>query len=157
MAMADLLGGGTDRASRRVTARACAGLGIAALTLLAGGLMAGAASAQEGRLELFVNHAKIVKLAEPAATVIIGNDAIADATVKDATTLVLTGRAFGTTNLVILDEAGEPIVDERLIVRKDEGDTVRVFRPGGDTVNLSEFQCSPVCAIATTGADDGDG
>ena len=119
------------------------------------GVTAGAAFAQESRLELFINHAKIVKLAEPASTVVIGNEAIADATVKDATTLVLTGRAFGTTNLVILDEAGEPIVDERLIVRKDEGDTVRVFRPGEGEVNLSEFQCSPVCAIAPTA--DGDG
>ena len=107
-----------------------------------------AASAQESRLELFVNHAKIIKLAEPASTVIIGNNEIADATVKDALTLVLTGREFGSTNLVILDEAGEPIVDERLVVRKDEGDTLRVYTPvenGG--VTISELACSPLCAI----------
>ena len=116
------------------------------------------ASAQEGRLELFIDHAKIIKLAEPAATVVIGNDEIADATVKDATTLVLTGRAFGTTNLVILDEEGEPIVDERVIVRKDEGETVRLYKPGEAGVQLSEVFCSPVCAIAPNdqqgGGDD---
>ena len=114
-------------------------------------VLAAPAAAQEADaagLELFVNHAKIVKLAEPAATVVIGNDSIADATVKDATTLVLTGRAFGSTNLVILDAEGEPIVDERLIVRKDEGQTVRVFRPGENDVQFSEVFCAPVCAIA---------
>ena len=105
------------------------------------------AHAQEGRLELFLNHAKIVKLAEPASTVVIGNDEVADATIKDATTLVLTGRAFGTTNLVILDENGEPIVDERLVVRKDEGDTVRVFSAAEGGLGLIELNCAPICAL----------
>ena len=123
--------------------------------LLAATAFAAPASAQEGRLELFVNHAKIVKLAEPAATVVIGNDRIADATVKDATTIVLTGRQFGTTNLVILDENGEPIVDERLIVRKDEGDTVRVVSPGAEGgIEFRELYCAPLCAIGETDNDD---
>ena len=112
--------------------------------------------AQEGRLELFLNHAKIVKLAEPASTVVIGNDQVADATIKDATTLVLTGRSFGTTNLVILDENGEPIVDERLVVRKDEADTVRVFvSTENEGIRLSEFNCAPTCALGVVG--DGTG
>ena len=114
--------------------------------------LASPAVAQESRLEVFLNHAKVVKLAEPASTVIIGNDQIADATVKDATTLVLTGRAFGTTNLVILDENGEPIVDERLVVREDEGDTVRLFRPTENGVNLATLNCSPICALSPAAA-----
>ena len=107
------------------------------------------AAAQEGPfLEVFVNHAKVVRLAEPAATIIIGNDGIADATVKDATTLVVTGRRFGTTNLVILDVDGEPIVDERVVVRKDEGQSVRLFRPGDGGIVSLEVQCSPICALS---------
>ena len=110
--------------------------------------MVGATAAQDSRLELFVNHAKIIKLAEPASTVIIGNNEIADATVKDALTLVLTGRQFGTTNLVILDETGEPIVDERLVVRKDEGDSVRVFSADEEQgVIVQELSCAPICAL----------
>ena len=131
--------------------------GAAALALA--GLLAvpGIAGAQESRLELFINHAKIVKLAEPAATVVIGNDAIADATVKDATTLVLTGRQFGTTNLVILDVDGEPIVDERVVVRKDEGESVRMFRPGGTGIEALEMQCSPICALTSSPGMTDDG
>ena len=118
---------------------------LAAVTVAAATLPA--LAQEERRLEVFVNHAKVIKLAEPAATIIIGNDGIADATVKDATTLVLTGRRFGTTNLVVLDTDGEPIVDERVVVRKDEGSSVRVFRPSEEGVVAMEMQCSPTCAL----------
>ena len=63
----------------------------------------------EAGIHVVLNQAKIVKLSQPAATVIIGNPEIADATVRDSRTLVLTGRGFGQTNLVILDRAGNPI------------------------------------------------
>ena len=63
-----------------------------------------------------MNQAKIVKLSRAADTIVIGNPAIADASVQDATTVVLTGKGFGVTNLVILDEAGAPIVDEQVTV-----------------------------------------
>lgn len=118
---------------------------VATLAVTAG---APAAAQEADRLEVFINHAKVVKLAEPAATIIIGNDEIADATVKDATTLVVTGRQFGTTNLVILDVDGEPIVDERVVVRKDEGQSVRLFRRDEGGVRALELQCSPICALS---------
>ena len=41
-----------------------------------------------------MNQAKIVKLARPADTIVIGNPAIADASVQDASTIVLTARGF---------------------------------------------------------------
>ena len=124
-------------------------LALAAVAAIAPAVPAAAQEGGEGQfLEVFVNHAKVVKLAEPAATIIIGNDGIADATVKDATTLGVTGRQFGTTNLVILDVDGEPIVDERVVVRKDEGQSVRLFRPAGGGIDTLELQCSPVCALS---------
>ena len=57
-------------------------------------------------IEVTMNQAKIVKLSRAADTIIIGNPEIADASVQDASTVVLTGKGFGVTNLVILDEAG---------------------------------------------------
>ncbi|WP_442185946.1 pilus assembly protein N-terminal domain-containing protein, partial [Rhizobium leguminosarum] len=38
-----------------------------------------------------------------------------DATVADAKTIVLTGRSFGTTNMVLLDADGNAIIDERIL------------------------------------------
>ena len=63
-----------------------------------------------------MNQAKIVKLRAPADTIVIGNPEIADASVQDASTVVLTGKGFGVTNLVILDEDGSPIIDEQVTV-----------------------------------------
>ncbi len=61
-----------------------------------------------------VDRAKVFRISSPASTVIVGNPAIADATVEDDVTLVLTGRSFGVTNLIVLDHEGNPIVDETI-------------------------------------------
>lgn len=98
----------------------------------------GTASADQ--IPVMLDQAKIVRMAAPAGTVIIGNPAIADATLQDAQTLVITGRAYGTTNLLVLDAAGEPIADDQLVVQAPTG-TVTVYR-GASRASLS---CSPVC------------
>jgi Flp pilus assembly secretin CpaC len=97
--------------------------------------------AQDDMLRVSMNHARVLRLDRPVAKVIIGNAKVADATVADATTIVLTGRSFGTTNLVLLDADGNAIVDERILVSIDEGNTVRVFRQTQRTV----LSCTPNC------------
>jgi Flp pilus assembly secretin CpaC len=112
---------------------------FASLTLLTS--LASAAGAAEEMLNVYMNHARVLKLDRPVSKVIIGNSDVADATVADAKTIVLTGRSFGTTNLVVLDTDGNAIVDERILVSIDEGNTVRVFR---QTVR-SVLSCTPNC------------
>jgi hypothetical protein len=89
-------------------------------------------------------------VSRPAATVIIGNPAIADATVEDEQTLVLTGRSFGVTNLIILDAKGEPIVDQTLVVKGHETNTVRIYRRS----QRETMACAPVCEPTLTIGDD---
>jgi Flp pilus assembly secretin CpaC len=62
-------------------------------------------------IEVTMNQAKIVRLTRPADTIVVGNSAIADAAIQDASTIVLTGKGLGVTNLVVLDAEGSPIVD----------------------------------------------
>ena len=57
------------------------------------------------------------------------------------TPIVLTGRSFGTTNLVLLDADGNAIADERVLVSIDEGNTVRVFKQ----TERSVLSCTPNC------------
>jgi len=97
--------------------------------------------AQDEILRVSMNHARVLRLDRAVSKVIVGNSKVADATVADATTIVLTGRSFGTTNLVLLDADGNPIVDERILVSIDEGNTVRVFRQTERTV----LSCTPNC------------
>nr|WP_245447922.1 pilus assembly protein N-terminal domain-containing protein [Neorhizobium sp. T6_25] len=115
------------------------------LLAICGVVFAGAgqseAQDQGDLLRVFMNHARVLKLDRPVSKVIVGNSNVADATVADSTTIVLTGRSFGTTNLVLLDAEGNAIADERVLVSIDEGNTVRVFRQ----TERSILSCTPNC------------
>lgn len=97
-----------------------------------------------------VDRAKLFRIARPASTVIIGNPSIADATVEDERTLVLTGRSFGVTNIIILDEAGELIADRTIVVRSHEANTVRIYRRS----SRETYACAPVCEPTLTIGDN---
>ncbi|MDP3895236.1 MAG: pilus assembly protein N-terminal domain-containing protein [Mesorhizobium sp.] len=113
---------------------------MAALAALALGCLAVPAGADSG-IQVIMNQAKIVKLARPADTIVIGNPLIADASVQDATTVVLTGKGFGVTNLVVLDSDGAPIVDEQVYVTRQDARSVRVYR----RAQVQTLSCTPLC------------
>jgi Flp pilus assembly secretin CpaC len=92
-------------------------------------------------IQVEMNQAKIVKLARPADTIVIGNPAIADASVQDASTIVLTAKGFGVTNLVVLDSEGNAIVDEQVIVVRQTASSVRVYRRS----EVQTLSCTPYC------------
>lgn len=104
-------------------------------------LVASSASAFAAGIEVTMNQAKIVKLSRAADTIVIGNPEIADASVQDASTIVLTGKGFGVTNLVVLDEAGAPIIDEQVIVARSTASTVRIYR----RASVQTMSCTPYC------------
>lgn len=126
-------------------------LGAAAL-----GSMSSAAFAEMTVMEakqpviVTVDRAKVFRVSSPASTVIIGNPSIADATVEDDVTLVLTGRSFGVTNLIVLDRQGQPIVDETVVVRGHEENTVRIYR----REERETLACAPVCEPTLTIGDN---
>jgi len=113
-------------------------LGPAVLTACAA-LAASPASAEA--IRVFIDQARVVKLARPADTIIIGNPEIADAAVQDASTVVLTGKGFGVTNLVILDRDGAAIVDEQVLVSRTAANAVNVYR----RAEVQALSCSPYC------------
>lgn len=126
---------------RRKLVMAAVSMALAALTPLA-------AVANDDVIRVFMDHARILKLDRTVSKVIIGNAAVADVTVSDPRTIVLTGKSYGTTNLVILDQEGEAIVDERILVSVDEANTLRVFKQTARSV----FSCSPSCEEHKPGA-----
>lgn len=127
-------------ATSRTASSLAAILAIASLTALAGSK---AAFADDEMMRVFLNHAKVLKLDRPVSKVIVGNAKVADATVADSQTIVLTGKAFGTTNLVLLDAEGNALLDQRILVSIDEGNTVRMFRQTERTV----LSCTPSCEV----------
>ncbi len=92
-------------------------------------------------IDIKMDRAKVMRVSRPAATVVVGNPAIADATIQDRQTLIITGRSFGTTNLIVLDEAGEPIADELLTVTAADDQMITIYA-GSDR---RSFSCAPDC------------
>lgn len=110
------------------------------------------ASEQGEPVIVTVDRARVFRVSRPAATVIVGNPSIADATIEDERTLVLTGRSFGVTNLIILDVEGDPIVDQTLVVRGHETNTVRIYRRS----DRETLACAPVCEPTLTIGDNSE-
>jgi Flp pilus assembly secretin CpaC len=117
----------------------------AATAVLVGVLAASAtiptALAETPGINVMMNQAKIVKVARPIDTIVIGNSAIVDAAVQDPNTIVLTGKGFGMTNVVVLDAEGAPIVDQQVTVSRQESGSVRIYR----RAQIQTLSCTPFC------------
>ena len=55
--------------------------------------------------------------------------------------MVLTGKNFGATNILLLDADGNAMVDQRVLVSIDEGNTVRLYKQ----TDRSIYSCTPWC------------
>lgn len=101
-------------------------------------------------ISVTIDMAKVMRVSAPAATVVLGNPAIADATVQDRQTLVITGKAVGMTNLVVLDAKGQLVADEVINVMRPQAGYVTVQR--GAT--RFSYACTPHCNSAIDPGDD---
>ncbi len=101
----------------------------------------GSASRAADTITVHVDHAQIMRLPERAATLVIGNPLIADVSLQKGGVLVITGKGYGATNLMMLDRNGNP-VSERLIrvVGANDG-TVFVYRQ----IERQTLSCTPDC------------
>lgn len=98
----------------------------------------------DGGIQVTMNQAKIVKLSRPADTIVVGNPEIADASIQDASTIVLTGRGFGATNFVVMDQSGNAIIDEMIFVSRGDEGTMRIYR----RAEVQTLSCTPTCESA---------
>jgi Flp pilus assembly secretin CpaC len=128
--------------------RPLAGAAIVVLGLM----LARAAGQADEPLAVTIDRAKVMHISRPADTVIIGNPAIADATIQDKQTLIITGRSFGTTNLIVLDSEGQPIADEVLMVQAADDRVVTIYK----RASRETLSCTPDCAPALAIGDQND-
>ena len=98
-----------------------------------------------------VDEARIMKLPERVATIVIGNPLIADATLQGGGILVITGKGYGATNLMALDRTGRVIMDKTVQVLGPAGDRLVVVYKG---VARESYSCTPECAPRVTLGDD---
>lgn len=109
-----------------------------------------AAAQSAAPITVNVNMARVLRISAPAATVIVGNPGIADVTIQDPQTLILTGRSYGQTNLIVLDNAGEPIADTLVEVAQMQAGVMTVYQGQ----NRTSLACAPNCQPVVMMGDD---
>lgn len=118
-------------------------------TLLAAATL-GVAPARADEVTVSVDEARIVKLPDRVATIVIGNPLIADAALQGGGVLVLTGKGFGSTNLLALDRAGKIVLNTVVQVRgPTSADLVVVYKG----VERESYSCTPECERRLTLGD----
>jgi Flp pilus assembly secretin CpaC len=97
-----------------------------------------------------VDQARVMRLPERVATVVIGNPLIADATLQSGGIVVLTGKGYGETNMLALDRAGKIIMDKTIqVIGPGSGDLVVVYKG----VERESYSCAPNCERRITLGD----
>ncbi|KZK93874.1 hypothetical protein PsAD46_01122 [Pseudovibrio sp. Ad46] len=114
---------------------------VAISTAMIAGISATSITPASADVEVVADQAKVFRLEEPAETIILGNPSIADVTVHDRVTIVITGKSYGTTNLVVLNDASEPVVEELITVTAEMAGYVAIQRNS----NRFTYSCNPDC------------
>jgi hypothetical protein len=123
--------------------------------LLACGLVTGLVTvlgatnaARSAEIDVILDRARLVKVPDRVATIVIGNPAIADATIQSGGWMVITGKGYGSTNIIALDRGGA-ILMERTIEVQGPQEAVVVYRG----VERDTLNCTPECERRLTLGD----
>ncbi len=112
-------------------------------------LGAGPSLADEA-VSVVLNQARILRLPEKTKTIVVGNPMIADVTMQKHGNLVLTGKSYGATNLIALDDKGNIVAESRIRVEAQQDSMVVVQRG----MERESYSCLPLCQPTITLGDD---
>jgi hypothetical protein len=99
------------------------------------------APAKAESVNIVLDQASLLKLPEKVATIVIGNPTVADGSLQSGGFLVVTGKGYGTTNLIALDARGNAITEYTLNVSAPKEGRVTVYRG----VDRETWSCVPKC------------
>jgi hypothetical protein len=98
--------------------------------------LASASAAEPATINLFAGYSELIKLHKRGTTLVVGDPTVADA-VSAGNEVVLTGKAVGSTNFIVLDENDAEIyralitVGRGVVVLRAHGASGYVCTPGG--------------------------
>lgn len=115
-------------------------------------LLLAATHAKAADLVVAYDQSQLLRLPRAVSSVIIGNPSIADVTIQGGNLLVVTGKTFGVTNIIALDDQRNIIQDQRIVVTRDEVRTVNLTKGG----LRQSYSCTPNCSPTMTIGDDKD-
>lgn len=97
-------------------------------------------SGVEDSLTVVVDEARLVRMPDRAATLVVGNPLVADVSIQPGGLMVLTGKGYGRTNLIALDRGGNKLLEKSLLVRRPN-EVVTVYRG----ILRETYSCAPQC------------
>ena len=106
--------------------------------------------ARADNMTIQLDQAQLLRLPDGVSTIVIGNPLIADASLQPGGLLVITGKGYGSTNLLALDRSGRVLLDKQLVVNKARANGVVIVQKGMDT---ETYSCNPDCAPRATLGD----
>ncbi len=106
-------------------------------------------SAFADAITVSMDQARILKLPERTATLVVGNPLIADISVQPGGLMVVTGKGYGVTNVIALDRAGAVVMDHSIAVQGPRDNVVVVYRG----IERESYSCMPKCERRITLGD----
>ena len=94
-----------------------------------------------------LDQAKLLKLPEKTATLVVGNPLIADVAVQPGGIMVVTAKSYGVTNLVALDRAGNTLMEHPIQV-VGPVDNVVLYRG----IERESYSCCRIASAASCSA-----
>ena len=108
------------------------------------------APAQADIMTVNVDQAQVMKLPAKVATIVIGNPLIADAALQSGGVLVITGKGYGSTNLLALDRSGQVVMETTVQVLGASSSSLVVVYKGPER---ETYSCAPDCERRITLGD----
>lgn len=109
------------------------------------------ANADAAPLRVALDQARPLALKAPASGVVVGNPSIAGVSMQSDRLLFVTGRSYGTTNLIVVGDNGRPVYEGLSTVVAQEGAGVVNVTRGVSTVRQP---CTPICRQTPDISDD---
>lgn len=128
-----------------------AGLGLLGCLALAS--LGSATTAKAGAdVKVPVDQARIVELAGEPGTVIVGNPVIADVTLRNGNLMIIQGKAYGETNIIVLTPDGEQIANMDVVVQARNKNALWIYSSAG----RRSFRCMPFCEGEVNTGDEAE-
>lgn len=96
-----------------------------------------------------LDQAKVMKVPDGVATLVVGNPLIADISLQAGGMMVITGKGYGATNLLALDRGGTVLSEMTVQVQGPRDNVVVVYKG----VERESYSCTPKCEQRITLGD----
>ena len=106
-------------------------------------LGAGAAVAGGSGMTVEMNQSRRVVVGGAIANVIVGDPLVADVVMIDAHSVIVVGKGYGTTQVMVLDHVGRALMDARVTVIAPNQGRVTVYRG----VATTDYSCAGRCQV----------